>query len=144
MHLPVEKHKIIVKNCQLKYNYQWCFKIDAIFTAMHISKTYWTSDIIFSLAYHLKSLHFSIIYFTDKALNILFKFVCRLRKVSKNKNFEFSHNLKWYIIRISFEQVLRNIQKNLLLIIFIIILLLIIIQLLWGDFFVCYVTRTQN
>jgi hypothetical protein len=21
MHLPVEKHKIIVKNCQLKYNY---------------------------------------------------------------------------------------------------------------------------
>jgi hypothetical protein len=34
----------------------------------------------------------------------------------KNKNFEFSHNLKWYIIRISFERVLRNIQKNLLLI----------------------------
>ena len=61
----------------------------------HISKTYWTSDIIFSLAYHLKS-HYS----TDKALNILFKF---------------SHNLKWYIIRISFERVLRNIQKNLLL-----------------------------
>jgi hypothetical protein len=55
-------------------------------------------------------------YFTDKALNILFKFVCRLRNVSKNKNFEFSHNLKWYIIRISFERVLRNIQKNLLLI----------------------------
>jgi hypothetical protein len=26
-----------------------------------ISETYWTSDIIFSLAYHLKSLHFSII-----------------------------------------------------------------------------------
>jgi hypothetical protein len=22
MHLPVEKHKIIVKNCRLKYNYQ--------------------------------------------------------------------------------------------------------------------------
>jgi hypothetical protein len=40
-------------------------------------------------------------YFTDKALNILFKFVCRLRNVSKNKNFEFSHNLKWYIIRIT-------------------------------------------
>jgi hypothetical protein len=49
---------------------------------------------------------------TDKTLNILFKFVCRLRNVSKNKNFEFSHNLKWYIIRISFERVLRNIQKN--------------------------------
>jgi hypothetical protein len=32
-----------------------------------------------------------------------------------SKNFEFSHNLKWYIIRISFERVLRNIQKNLLL-----------------------------
>jgi hypothetical protein len=46
-----------------------------------------------------------------------FQFVCRLRNVSKNKNFEFSHNLKWYIIglRISFERVLRNIQKNLLL-----------------------------
>ena len=29
-----------------------------------------------------------------------------LRNVSKNKNFEFSHNLKWYIIRISFERVL--------------------------------------
>jgi hypothetical protein len=54
-------------------------------------------------------------YFTDKALNILFKFVCRLRNVSKNRNFEFSHNLKRYIIRISFERVLRNIQKNLLL-----------------------------
>jgi hypothetical protein len=39
-----------------------------------------------------------------------------LRNVSKNKKFEFSHNLKWYIIRISFERVLRNIQKNLLLI----------------------------
>ena len=39
-----------------------------------------------------------------------------LRNVSKNKNFEFSHNLKWYIIRISFERVLRNIQKNLRLI----------------------------
>jgi hypothetical protein len=37
-----------------------------------------------------------------------------LRNVSKNKNVEFSHNLKWYIIRISFERVLRNIQKNLL------------------------------
>jgi hypothetical protein len=59
---------------------------------------------------------YSHIYFTDKALNILFKFVCRLRNVSKNKNFEFSHNLKWYIIRTSFERVLRNIQKNLLLI----------------------------
>jgi hypothetical protein len=35
-----------------------------------------------------------------------------LRNVSKNKNFEFSHNLKWYIIRISFDRVLRNIQKN--------------------------------
>jgi hypothetical protein len=54
-------------------------------------------------------------YFTDKALNILFKFVCRLRNISKNKNFECSHNLKRYIIRISFERVLRNIQKNLLL-----------------------------
>jgi hypothetical protein len=39
-----------------------------------------------------------------------------MRDVSKNKNFEFSPNqLKWYIIRISFERVLRNIQKNLLL-----------------------------
>jgi hypothetical protein len=35
--------------------------------------------------------------------------------VLKNKNFEFSHNLKWYIIRISFERVLRDIQKNLLI-----------------------------
>jgi hypothetical protein len=52
-------------------------------------------------------------YFTDKALNILFKFVCRLRNVSKNKNFDFSHNFKRYIVRISFERVLRNIQKNL-------------------------------
>jgi hypothetical protein len=33
-------------------------------------------------------------------------------------NFEFSHNLKWYIIRISFERVLRNIQNNLLLIVY--------------------------
>ena len=57
-------------------------------------------------------------YFTDKALNILFKFVCRLRNVSKNRNFEFSHNFKRYIIRISFERVLRNIQKILLLIIY--------------------------
>jgi hypothetical protein len=55
-------------------------------------------------------------YFRDNALNILFKFVCRLRNVSKKKHFEFSYNLKWYIIRISFERVLRNIQKNLLLI----------------------------
>ena len=39
-----------------------------------------------------------------------------MRNVSKNKNFEFSHNLKWNIIRISFERVLRNIQKNPLLI----------------------------
>jgi hypothetical protein len=31
-------------NSQLKYNYQWCFKIGAIFTAIHSSKTYWTSD----------------------------------------------------------------------------------------------------
>jgi hypothetical protein len=54
-------------------------------------------------------------YFRDNALDILFKFVRRLRNVSKNKNFEFSHNLKRYIIRISFERVLRNIQKNLLL-----------------------------
>jgi hypothetical protein len=38
-----------------------------------------------------------------------------LRNVSKNKIFECSHNLKWYIIRISFERLLRNIQKNLLL-----------------------------
>ncbi len=37
--------------------------------------------------------------------------VCRLRNVSKNKKFEFSHNLKWYIKGISFEGVLRNIQK---------------------------------
>jgi hypothetical protein len=28
-----------------------------------------------------------------------------LRNVSKNKNFEFNHNLKWYIIRISFKRV---------------------------------------
>ena len=42
-------------------------------------------------------------YFTDKTLNVLFKFVCPLKNVRKNKNFEFSHNLKWYIIRISFE-----------------------------------------
>jgi hypothetical protein len=26
MHLPVEKDKIIGQNCQLKYNYQRCFK----------------------------------------------------------------------------------------------------------------------
>jgi hypothetical protein len=51
----------------------------------------------------------------DKALNILFKFVCRLRNVSKNKNFEFSHYLKWYIVLISFERVLRDIEINLLL-----------------------------
>jgi hypothetical protein len=38
-----------------------------------------------------------------------------LRNVSKNKNFEFSYNLKRYIIRTSSERVLRNIQKNLLL-----------------------------
>jgi hypothetical protein len=48
----------------------------------------------------------------------MFKFVCRLRNVSKNKKFEFSRNLKWYIIRISFEGVLHNIQKNLHLIAF--------------------------
>jgi hypothetical protein len=35
MHLPVEKHKIIIKNGQLKYNYQCCFKIDAIFTVIY-------------------------------------------------------------------------------------------------------------
>jgi hypothetical protein len=35
----------------------------------------------------------------------------------ETRNFEFSHNLKWYIIRISFERVLRNIQTNLLLIV---------------------------
>jgi hypothetical protein len=35
-----------------------------------------------------------------------------LRNVSKNNNFEFGHNLKWYIIRNSFERVLRNIQKK--------------------------------
>jgi hypothetical protein len=28
MYLAVEKHKIIVKYCQFKYNYHWCCKID--------------------------------------------------------------------------------------------------------------------
>ena len=115
MHLPVEKHKIIVKNCQLKYNYQWCFKIDAIFTAILYKQNLVNFRHHFLFGVSSKISSFSH-YFTDKALNILFKFVCRLRNVSKNKNFEFSHNLKWYIIRISFERVLRNIQKNLLLI----------------------------
>jgi hypothetical protein len=32
-----------------------------------------------------------------------------IEKRIENKNFEFGHNLKWYIIRISFERVLRNI-----------------------------------
>jgi hypothetical protein len=41
--------------------------------------------------------------------------ILNLRNVSKNINFEFSHNLKLYIIRISFERVLSDIPKNILL-----------------------------
>jgi hypothetical protein len=55
-------------------------------------------------------------YFTDEALNILLSSFADWETYQKNKIFEFYHNLKWYIIRISFERVLRNIQKNLLLI----------------------------
>ena len=64
----------------LAVDYHWCCKIDA----MHISNTYWTSDIIFLWVYmyHLK----------DTALNILFKFACRLRNVLKIKKIEHSHD----------------------------------------------------
>jgi hypothetical protein len=53
------------------------YKSDAIFNS-NISKTYSTSDIIFSfLAYHLKSLHFSN---TDKAPKILLSFFAPIEK----------------------------------------------------------------
>ena len=42
----------------------------------NVNKTYWTSGIIFSLAYHLKSLHLSIILQIKHYIDILFKFAC--------------------------------------------------------------------
>jgi hypothetical protein len=96
MHLPVEKHKIIVKNCQLKYEYQRCFKIDAMYLQPYKQNLLnFRHHFLFGVSSKISSFWH---YFTDKALNILFKFVCRLRNVSKIKNFEFSHNLKRYII----------------------------------------------
>ena len=51
----------------------------------------------------------------SKALNILFKFVSRLRNVSKIEKFDYIVLTKWKSILISFERMLRNIQKILLL-----------------------------
>jgi hypothetical protein len=60
MYLAVEKHKMIVKYI-VNLN---TIIIDAVkvtpYLYSNISKTYWISDIIFSLAYRLKSFHFSI------------------------------------------------------------------------------------
>ena len=59
-----------------------------VFNHLNLAALYtWTSDIIFSLEYHPKSLYFCII--LEISTNILFKFVCRLRNVSK---VEYSHS----------------------------------------------------
>jgi hypothetical protein len=56
-----------------------------------------TSNIIFSLAYHLKSLHF-----TDKALNILFKLFAAWETYQKLKKTNLPI-IKWKSIFVSFE-----------------------------------------
>ena len=63
-----------------------------------------TSDIIFSLAYHLKSLHF-----TDKVLNILFKLFAAWETYQKFKKTNLPI-IKWKSIFVSFEGVVRYIQ----------------------------------
>ena len=105
MHLPVEKNKIIVNDA---------LKLTPCLQPYKQNLLNFRHNFLFGVSSKISSFwhYFTLFY---KALNILFKFVCRLRNVLKNKNFEFSHNLKWYIIRISFERVLRNIQKDLLL-----------------------------
>jgi hypothetical protein len=59
------------KYCQFKYNYHWCCKIDAIFNS-NVSKTYRTSDIIFSLAY-CYILRNALLYNSNSTFNVLRK-----------------------------------------------------------------------
>ena len=88
--------QIIVKHCQFKYNYHRCCKIDAIFI-QHYKQNFlnFRHHFVFGVPSKISSFYN---YFTDKALNILFKFVFRLRNVSKNIIFECSHNRKWSVI----------------------------------------------
>jgi hypothetical protein len=84
MHLPVEKHIIIAKNCQL-------IKIQLFITALIkvtpcIYLQQYKPNLMIELGVPSKISSFWH-YFRDKGLNILFKFVCRLRNVSKNKMF---------------------------------------------------------
>jgi hypothetical protein len=63
----------------------------------NIRKTYWSSDIVFSLPYFLESLHFSIIL---QIKHVLIKHILNLRNVSKIYNIEYSpinHRVEKYI-----------------------------------------------
>jgi hypothetical protein len=70
------------KYCQFKYNYHSCCKIDAIFMYSNISQNLLNFRHHFLFGVQVK-ISFFYHNFTDKALNILFKFVCRLGNVSK-------------------------------------------------------------
>ena len=101
----VEKHKIIVKYFQFKYN---LFIIDGVkftlYLYSNISETYWTSDVIFCLVYHLKSLHFSIILQMKHKTYFLSLFAAwETYQKFKNLNIVLT---KWKGILISFERVL--------------------------------------
>ena len=86
MHLQVAKHKIIVKNTIIND----ALKLMPYLQPYKQNLLNFRHHFVFGVPSKISSFYH---YFTDKALNILFK---------------------WYIIRISFERVLRNIEKNLL------------------------------
>jgi hypothetical protein len=113
MHLPVEKHKIIVKNCQLKYNYQLCFKIDAIFKPYKQNLLNFRHNFLFGVSSKIS--YFSII-LQIKHWTYFLSVFADWETYRKINILNLVITSSGYIIAISFERVLRNIQKNLLLI----------------------------
>ena len=107
MHLPVEKHKIIAKKFQLNYTIiNDALKVTPYLQQYKQNLLNFRRHFLFGVSSKISSFWH---YFTDEGLNILFKLVCRLRNVSKF--WMYRHNSKWYITLVSFERVLRNMQK---------------------------------
>ena len=81
LYLAVEKH-----------NYHWCCKIDAIFIQQYNQNLLnFKHRYLFGVPSKISSFQHN---FTDNksTINILLKFVCRLRNVSKIFKFEYCHN----------------------------------------------------
>ena len=108
MYLAVEKHKIIIKYCQFKYNYHWCCKIDAIFIQQY-KQNLLNFRHRFLFAFGVPSKITSFYNFTDKAPNV-YKVVSAWETYQKFKKIEYSHNQVESIF-ISFERVLTIIFK---------------------------------